>query len=89
MFELIAALLEAIPDLWPSKKNRLVNRRLKLLKETSVYDGLNDRYGPLVLSSRRFRDFLYLEKVESFSGDWGKMEAFLYRLDAFVKKENL
>ncbi|MET3574245.1 hypothetical protein ACFFIY_12240 [Bhargavaea ullalensis] len=89
MLELLISLAEAVLDLWPSDRNRTINRRVRLLKECGVYEGLKERYGPVVLMNREFREFIYSEKVEDFADDWEKMEGFLHRLDGFVKREGL
>lgn len=85
MVELISLLITR----WPTRKNRLIGRRLRLLKETGIYNDWMVRYGPVVLQSPEFREFIYLWEVETILNDPEQMTLFFQELDQYVKWRNL
>jgi hypothetical protein len=89
MGDLIMLLAGFLETRWPTKKNRLINRRLRLLKKNGIYNDLNVRYGPVVLHSTEFREFIRDQEVEAILRDTGRTEAFLQELERYIKKRGL
>lgn len=86
LFMLLAAFLETR---WPTKKNRLINQRLKLLKKSGILDSLNVRYGPVVLHSTEFREFIRERELERILQNPRRTDEWMRELDLYVKERGL
>jgi hypothetical protein len=89
MGDLIMLLVGFLETRWPTKKNRLISRRLRLLKKSGVWNDLNVRYGPVVLHSTEFREFIGDQEVEAILEDSARTDRFLQELDEYVKERGL
>jgi hypothetical protein len=89
MGDLIVLLIGFLETRWPTKKNRLISRRMRLLKKSGIWNGLNVRYGPVVLSSTEFREFIRDREVEIILQDTGRTDKFMRELDEYVKERGL
>lgn len=89
MGDLIMLLIGFLETRWPTKKNRLINRRLRLLKKSGIWNDLNVRYGPVVLNSAEFREWIHERDVETILRDPGRTDAFMRGLDGYVKERGL
>lgn len=89
MGDLIVLLIGFLETRWPTKKNRLISRRLKLLKKSGIQRDLDVRYGPVVLQSTEFREFIRDQEVEAILDHPARIEGFLRDLDLYVKKRGL
>ncbi|MCM3088580.1 hypothetical protein SAMN04488127_2071 [Bhargavaea ginsengi] len=89
MGDLIVLLIGFLETRWPTKKNRLISRRLKLLKKSGVQRDLDVRYGPVVLQSTEYREWIGMQEVEDILRDPGRTEGFMRELDQYVKEQGL
>lgn len=89
MGDLLVLLAGFLETRWPTKKNRLINHRLKLLKKSGIWDSLNVRYGPVVLNSAEFREFIRGWELEWILLDPGRTDEWRRELDSYVKERGL
>ncbi|MGM9921039.1 MAG: hypothetical protein ACI33O_07305 [Bhargavaea sp.] len=89
MGDLIMLLIGFFETRWPTKKNRLISRRLRLLKKSGVWNDLNVRYGPVVLGSTEFREWIRNQDVEVILADPARTDLFMRELDKYVKEMGL
>ncbi|KZE37454.1 hypothetical protein AV656_12875 [Bhargavaea cecembensis] len=89
MGDLITMLAGFLETRWPTKKNRLISRRLRLLKKSGIWNGLNIRYGPVVLHSKEFREFIREQDVEEILRNPSLTDRLLREIEEYVKKRGL
>ena len=89
MGDLIVLLIGFLETRWPTKKNRLISRRMRRLKKSGIWNGLNVRYGPVVLGSTEFREWIREQEVETVLEDPTRTDRLLRELDGYVKERGL
>ena len=89
MGDLIVLLIGFLETRWPTKKNRLISRRMRRLKKSGIWNDLNVRYGPVVLGSTEFREWIREQEVETVLEDPTRTDRLLRELDGYVKERGL
>ena len=87
--DLISSALQAIIFGFPSKKNRTINKKIKLLNQIPWYIEVVDRYGNLIIYNLTFRNFLYQKDIECILKDENETQAFQEELQQLLIKEKI
>ena len=87
--DLISSTLQAIIFGFPSKKNRVINKKIKLLNQIPWYIEVVDRYGNLIIYNQTFRNFLYQKDIECILKDENENQAFQEELQQLLIKEKI
>ena len=87
--DLISSTLQAIIFGLPSKKNRIINKKIKLLNQIPWYIEVVDRYGNLIIYNQTFRNFLYQKDIEYILKDKNENKAFQEELHQLIIKEKI
>jgi hypothetical protein len=85
LVDLFGSLLQGIP----SKKNIIINKKIKLIRQEDWYKEFVKKNGNLFIFNKAFRDFIYKEDIESILKDKRKLEAFQEQFNQVIINEGL
>lgn len=83
--DVVGSLVQGIP----SKKSRLINKKIKLLSQEDWYKELVKKNGNLFIFNKAFRDFIYKEDIEMILKDRKKLRVFQEQFKQVLMKEGL
>ncbi|NMD69388.1 hypothetical protein HHO41_03740 [Bacillus sp. DNRA2] len=84
--ELIGGLLEGILMSFPSKKNRAINNKLRMLRKESWY---KEKYSALIQMNHSVRGFVEQTDIENILKDTEDTKKFQNEFEKVLKKEDL
>ncbi|NMD72247.1 hypothetical protein HHO41_18415 [Bacillus sp. DNRA2] len=84
--ELIGGLLEGILMSFPSKKNRTINNKFRLLRKESWY---KEKYSALIQMNHSVRGFVEQTEIENILKDPEATKKFQIEFEKVLKKEDL
>ena len=85
IFDLFGSVLQGIP----SKKNLLINKKIKLLRQEEWYKAIVNEHGNLFIFNNAFRDFIYQNDIVNILKDKDQSQALQEQLIQLLIKENL
>lgn len=83
--DLMGSMLQGIP----SKKNILINKKIKLLKQEDWYKAIVNKHGNLFIFNNAFRDFIYQNDIANVLKDKEQSQVLQEQLIQLLIKENL
>ncbi|MEH6889360.1 hypothetical protein V7024_06435 [Bacillus sp. JJ864] len=89
MVELLGSLLEGILISLPSKKNRTINKKFKLLRKENWYKKILEKYGALISMNDSVRNFVGQRDIEKILRNMEKTKEFQAELEEVLAKEKL
>lgn len=89
LVELIGSLLEGILQSLPSKKNRTINKKFKLLRKESWYKKILEKHGILIQMNHSVRAFVEQADIEKIVKHIEKTKRFQIELETILIKEKL
>ena len=81
--------LEAYQKGIPSKKNLLINKKIKLLRQEEWYKAIVNEHGNLFIFNNAFRDFIYQNDIVNILKDKDQSQVLQEQLIQLLIKENL
>ena len=85
IFDLFGSILQGIP----SKKNLLINKKIKLLRQEEWYKAIVNEHGNLFIFNNAFRDFIYQNDIVNILKDKEQSQVLQEQLIQLLIKENL
>ena len=85
IFDLFGSILQGIP----SKKNLLINKKIKLLGQEEWYKAIVNEHGNLFIFNNAFRDFIYQNDIVNILKDKDQSQVLQEQLIQLLIKENL
>ena len=85
IFDLFGSILQGIP----SKKNLLINKKIKLLRQEEWYKAIVNEHGNLFIFNNAFRDFIYQNDIVNILKDKDQSQVLQEQLIQLLIKENL
>ena len=83
--DLFGSVLQGIP----SKKNLLINKKIKLLRQEEWYKEIVNKHGNLFIFNNAFRDFIYQNDIANILKDKEQCQVLQEQLIQLLIKENL
>ncbi|MED3069956.1 hypothetical protein P4310_31760, partial [Bacillus thuringiensis] len=73
----------------PSKKEKMIRKNFKLLKNETWFKEIEQRYGRLMVFNHSIREFVKKEDLEAILKDVKKTNEFRYELEGILKQEKI
>ncbi len=73
----------------PSKKEKMIRKNFKLLKNETWFKEIEQRYGRLMIFNHSIRKFVGKENLEVILKDVKKTNKFRYELEELLKQEKI
>lgn len=89
MGDLIGDIFGGILMSIPSKKEKMIRKNFKLLKNETWFKEIEQRYGRLMLFNHSIREFVKKEDLEAILKDVKKTNEFRYELERILKQEKI
>ncbi|AEA19450.1 TPA: hypothetical protein ACR3Z0_006136 [Bacillus thuringiensis] len=89
MGDLIGDIFGGILMSIPSKKEKMIRKNFKLLKNETWFKEIEQRYGRLMLFNHSIREFVKKEDLEAILKDVKKTNEFRYELEGILKQEKI
>ncbi|WP_306702826.1 hypothetical protein [Bacillus cereus] len=89
MGDLIGDIFGGILMSIPSKKEKMIRKNFKLLKNETWFKEIEQRYGRLMLFNHSIREFVKKEDLEAILKDVKKTKEFRYELEGILKQEKI
>ncbi|MCU5087426.1 hypothetical protein OCA23_29630 [Bacillus cereus] len=89
MGDLIGDIFGGILMSIPSKKEKMIRKNFKLLKNETWFKEIEQRYGRLMLFNHSIREFVKKEDLEAILKDVKKTNEFRYALEGILKQEKI
>ncbi|HDR7002434.1 TPA: hypothetical protein QCW13_003037 [Bacillus cereus] len=89
MGDLIGDIFGGILMSIPSKKEKMIRKNFKLLKNETWFKEIEQRYGRLMIFNHSIREFVRKENLEVILKDVKKTNKFRYELEELLKQEKI
>lgn len=89
MGDLIGDIFGGILMSIPSKKEKMIRKNFKLLKNETWFKEIEQRYGRLMVFNHSIREFVKKEDLEAILKDVKKTNEFRYELEGILKQEKI
>lgn len=89
MGDLIGDIFGGILMSIPSKKEKMIRKNFKLLKNETWFKKIEQRYGRLMVFNHSIREFVKKEDLEAILKDVKKTNGFRYELEGILKQEKI
>ena len=89
MGEIITGLIEQFIFTFPSKRNRTIHKKFRMLRKEIWFRGILGRYGTLIHMNTRVRNFVEQTNIEEILKDSEKTKRFQIEFETVLSKEIL
>lgn len=87
MGEIITGLIEQFLFTFPSKRNREIHKKFRLLRKETWFKELHERYGTLIQMNPTIRKFVEQTNIEKILKDSEKTKRFQIELETLLTNE--